>query len=65
MGRPSLPLEEIRGSRAELRRPLRSRSQLLREAELKRRREKFYRIGHIAKMDPGKPRIAFTGTLPI
>jgi len=35
------------------------------EAELKRRREKFYRIGHIAKMDPGKPRIAFNGTLPI
>jgi len=35
------------------------------EAELKRRREKFYRIGHIAKMDPGKPRIVFIGTLPI
>jgi phosphoribosylformylglycinamidine cyclo-ligase len=35
------------------------------EAELKRRREKFYRIGHLAKMDPGKPRITFTGTLPI
>jgi phosphoribosylformylglycinamidine cyclo-ligase len=35
------------------------------EAELKRRREKFYRIGHLAKVDPGKPRIAFTGTLPI
>ena len=35
------------------------------EAELKRRREKFYRIGHLAKVDPGKPRIVFTGTLPI
>ena len=35
------------------------------EAELKRRREKFYRIGHLAKVDPGKPHIAFTGTLPI
>ncbi len=35
------------------------------EAELKRRREKFYRIGHLAKMDPSKPRIAFTGTLAI
>ncbi len=35
------------------------------EAELKRRREKFYRIGHLAKVEPGKPRIAFTGTLPL
>jgi phosphoribosylformylglycinamidine cyclo-ligase len=34
------------------------------EAELKRRREKFYRIGHVARGEPGKPRVSFTGTLP-
>jgi len=34
------------------------------EAELKRRREKFYRIGHVARGEPGKPRVTFTGDLP-
>ncbi len=33
------------------------------EADLKRRREKFFRIGRIERADSGKPRIAFTGTL--
>ncbi len=32
------------------------------ERELKRRREKFYRIGHIA---PGRPRVVFGGRLPL
>jgi phosphoribosylformylglycinamidine cyclo-ligase len=35
------------------------------EAELKRRREKFYRIGHVDRAAPGKPRITFTGNLPV
>ncbi|PYU16813.1 MAG: phosphoribosylformylglycinamidine cyclo-ligase [Acidobacteria bacterium] len=35
------------------------------EAELKRRREKFFRIGHVVTARPGKSRIAYTGTLPI
>ncbi len=35
------------------------------EAELKRRREKFYRIGHVARAEPGKARITFTGNLPV
>ena len=35
------------------------------EAEFKRRREKFYRIGHIARVEPGKPRIIYTGSLPL
>ncbi len=34
------------------------------EAELKRRREKFYRIGHVARGEPGKPPVVFTGDLP-
>ncbi len=34
------------------------------ETELKRRREKFYRIGQIRRADPRKPQIAFTGKLP-
>ncbi len=33
------------------------------EAELKRRREKFYRIGHIVGVEPRKPRIVYTGSL--
>jgi len=35
------------------------------EAEFKRRREKFFRIGHVDRSDPGKPRVSFTGTLPL
>jgi phosphoribosylformylglycinamidine cyclo-ligase len=35
------------------------------EAELKRRREKFHRIGHIRSGDPRKPQVSFTGKLPI
>jgi phosphoribosylformylglycinamidine cyclo-ligase len=35
------------------------------EGELKRRREKFYRIGHVVQCDPTKPRIAFTGALEL
>ena len=35
------------------------------EAELRRRREKFYRIGHVDRAEPGKPRVTFTGTLPL
>jgi len=34
------------------------------ETELKRRREKFYRIGQIRRCDPRKPQVAFTGKLP-
>ncbi len=34
------------------------------EIELKRRREKFYRIGHVGRSGPGKPRVIFTGNLP-
>ena len=34
------------------------------ESELKRRREKFYRIGQIRRSDPRKPQIVFTGKLP-
>jgi hypothetical protein len=30
------------------------------ERELKRRREKFYRIGHVA---PGRPRVVYGGRL--
>jgi phosphoribosylformylglycinamidine cyclo-ligase len=33
------------------------------EAELKRRREKFFLIGQVVHTDPVKPRIAFSGTL--
>jgi len=35
------------------------------EGELKRRREKFYRIGEIRTADPRKPPVVFTGTLPV
>jgi phosphoribosylformylglycinamidine cyclo-ligase len=35
------------------------------EAELKRRREKFYRIGHVEKADSGKRGLAYTGNLPL
>src|SRR5579864_8698392 len=33
------------------------------EADLKRRREKFFRIGRIERGDSGKPRVAHTGSL--
>jgi phosphoribosylformylglycinamidine cyclo-ligase len=35
------------------------------EAELKRRREKFYRIGALRRADPRKPPVVFTGRLPL
>src|SRR5580700_2418810 len=35
------------------------------EADLKRHREKFYRIGEIRSADPRKPPVAFTGNLPM
>jgi len=35
------------------------------EAELKRRREKYYRIGQIRRADPSKPQVVFTGNLPL
>ncbi len=35
------------------------------EAELKRRREKFYRIGQVRRADPRKPQVVYSGTLPI
>jgi phosphoribosylformylglycinamidine cyclo-ligase len=35
------------------------------ESELKRRREKFYRIGHLRRADPRKPPVVFTGSLPL
>ena len=35
------------------------------EGELKRRREKFYVIGRIESARPGKPRVVYTGRLPI
>jgi phosphoribosylformylglycinamidine cyclo-ligase len=35
------------------------------EAELKRRREKFYRIGQVGRGEPGKPRVAYAGSLPL
>ena len=31
------------------------------ESELKRRREKYYRIGQIRRGDPRKPQVVFTG----
>ena len=34
------------------------------EADLKRHREKFYRIGEIRSADPRKPAVVFTGALP-
>jgi phosphoribosylformylglycinamidine cyclo-ligase len=33
------------------------------EADLKRRREKFFRIGRIERGDSGKPRVAHSGSL--
>ena len=33
------------------------------EGDLKRRREKLFRIGRIERADSGKPRVSFTGTL--
>jgi phosphoribosylaminoimidazole (AIR) synthetase len=33
------------------------------EADLKRRREKFYRIGRIEKGDTGKARVVYSGSL--
>jgi len=35
------------------------------ETELKRRREKFYRIGVVRRADPRKPQVVYTGELPI
>ncbi|MBI3669266.1 MAG: phosphoribosylformylglycinamidine cyclo-ligase [Acidobacteria bacterium] len=35
------------------------------EAELKRRREKFYRIGHVVTAERRKPRVAYAGALPL
>src|ERR1700733_2835512 len=35
------------------------------EAELKRRREKYFRIGQVRRGDPRKPQVVFTGTLPL
>ena len=35
------------------------------EAELKRRREHFYCIGHVESAPAGKSRVSFAGTLPI
>src|ERR1700689_3366771 len=35
------------------------------EAELKRRREKYFRVGQVRRCDPRKPQVVFTGTLPI
>ncbi len=35
------------------------------ETELKRRREKYFRIGQVRRCDPRKPQVAFTGTLPL
>ena len=35
------------------------------EAELKRRREKFYRIGRIERASRAKARVVYTGTLPL
>jgi phosphoribosylformylglycinamidine cyclo-ligase len=33
------------------------------ESELKRRREKFFRIGHVDRAEPRKPRVVFVGAL--
>jgi hypothetical protein len=35
------------------------------ESDLKRRREKFFRIGRIERADSAKPRVAFVGTLSL
>jgi len=35
------------------------------EGELKRHREKFFRIGHVDRGDPGKSRVVFTSSLPL
>jgi phosphoribosylformylglycinamidine cyclo-ligase len=42
--------------------PLEHHSSL--EAELKRRREKYFRIGQIRRADPRKPQVVFSGSLP-
>jgi phosphoribosylformylglycinamidine cyclo-ligase len=34
------------------------------ETELKRRREKYYRIGQVRRCDPRKLQVVFTGNLP-
>jgi phosphoribosylformylglycinamidine cyclo-ligase len=34
------------------------------ETELKRRREKYFRIGQIRRCDPRKPQVVFTGNFP-
>jgi phosphoribosylformylglycinamidine cyclo-ligase len=43
--------------------PLENHSAL--EAELRRRREKYFRIGQIRRADPRKPQVVFSGTLPL
>ncbi len=35
------------------------------EAELKRRREKFYLVGRIEKSSRGKSQVVYTGKLPL
>jgi len=35
------------------------------EGELKRRREKFFRIGQVRRADPRKPQVVFSGKLPL
>lgn len=35
------------------------------ESELRRRREKFYLIGRVERAGRGKPRVAYSGTLPL
>jgi len=35
------------------------------EVELKRRREKFFRIGQVRRADPRKPQVVFSGKLPL
>ena len=35
------------------------------ETELRRRREKFYLIGHIERVSRGKPRVIYSGKLPL
>jgi phosphoribosylaminoimidazole (AIR) synthetase len=35
------------------------------ESELKRRREKYYRIGQIRRGDPRKPQVVFSGDLQL
>jgi hypothetical protein len=35
------------------------------ESELKRRREKYYRIGQVRRSDPRKPQVVFSGDLQL